>query len=52
MTKLTKDIAEKFAALALAHVSREYPNIMQHVMGGAADVVGPRQAHPIFFGSL
>ncbi|ANP46550.1 DUF2891 domain-containing protein [Candidatus Viadribacter manganicus] len=51
MTKLTKDIAEKFAGLALAHVSREYPNIMQHVMGSAADVVGPRQAHPIFFGS-
>lgn len=51
MTKLTKDIAEKFARLALAHVSREYPNIMQHVLGSAADIVGPRQAHPIFFGS-
>ncbi len=51
MTILTKDIAEKFAGLALAHVSREYPNIMQHVMGDAADIIGPRQAHPIFFGS-
>lgn len=51
MTKLTKDIAEKFAGLALAHVSREYPNIMHHVMGSAADVIGPRAAHPIFFGS-
>lgn len=51
MTTLTKDIAEKFAALALAHVSREYPNIMQHAMAGPADIVGPRAAHPIFFGS-
>jgi len=51
MTALTKDIAEKFAGLALAHVSREYPNIMQHVMAGPAEVVGPRAAHPIFFGS-
>src|SRR5688572_19982492 len=52
MTTLTPAIAEKFAALALAHVSREYPNKMDHVMGGAADVVGPRAAHPIFFGSF
>ena len=51
MTALTKDIAEKFASLALAHVSREYPNMMQHAMGGPADIVGPRAAHPIFFGS-
>lgn len=52
MTTLTRDIAEKFAALALAHVSHEYPNKMDHVMGSAADVIGPRAAHPIFFGSF
>src|SRR5215470_15162083 len=51
MTKLTRDIAEKFAGLALAHVSREYPNFMQHVMAGPEDIIGPRAAHPIFFGS-
>jgi len=51
MTTLTRDIAEKFAALALAHVSREYPNIMQHVLAGPADALTPRAAHPIFFGS-
>jgi hypothetical protein len=51
MTTLTRDLAEKFAALALAHVSREYPNIMQHAMAGPADIIGPREAHPIFFGS-
>ncbi len=51
MTKLTKGIAEKFAALALAHVSREYPNKLDHVMASADDVKGPRALHPIFFGS-
>jgi len=51
MTTLTRDLAEKFAALALAHVSREYPNIMQHAMTGPSDIIGPREAHPIFFGS-
>jgi hypothetical protein len=51
MTTLTRDIAEKFAALALAHVGREYPNMMQHAMAGPHEVIGPRAAHPIFFGS-
>ena len=51
MTALTHDIAEKFAALALAHASREYPNFMQHGMAGPEDIIGPRAAHPIFFGS-
>ena len=51
MTALTRDIAEKFAGLALAHVSREYPNFMQHGMAGPEDIIGPRAAHPIFFGS-
>ena len=52
MTTLTKGIAEKFAALALAHVEREFPYKMDHVMAGAADVIGPRAAHPIFYGSF
>lgn len=52
MTTLTKAIAEKFATLALAHVGREFPNKMDHVMGGAHDVLGPRALHPIFFGSF
>jgi hypothetical protein len=51
MTRLTRDIAETFAALALAHVSREYPNKLDHVLSGDADAVGPRALHPIFFGS-
>lgn len=52
MTGLTRDIAEKFASLALAHVGREYPNKLDHVMAGEDDVRGPRALHPIFFGSF
>lgn len=52
MTTLTRDIAEKFAALALAHVEREFPHKMDHVMDGPTDVIGPRTAHPIFYGSF
>lgn len=52
MTTLTKDIAEKFASLALAHVEREFPHKMDHVMADAAAVIGPRTAHPIFYGSF
>lgn len=52
MTHLTPDLAEKFANLALGHVAREYPNKMDHVMSGPDDVVGPRAAHPIYFGSF
>ena len=52
MTTLTKNIAKKFAALALAHVGREYPNKMDHVMAGPKDVAGPRALHPIFYGSF
>ncbi|MEZ5995507.1 MAG: DUF2891 domain-containing protein [Hyphomonadaceae bacterium] len=52
MTQLTRAIAEKFAALALAHVSREYPNKLDHVMAGASDALTPRTLHPIFFGSF
>jgi hypothetical protein len=49
---LTPELAASFARIALGHVAREYPNKMDHVLDGSADVVGPRQAHPIFFGSF
>ncbi len=52
MTTLTPEIAEKFAGLALAHVSREFPYKMDHVFTGQQDVIAPRTAHPIFFGSF
>ena len=44
--------ASRFAAAALGHVTREYPNKMDHVLSGPDDVQGPRDLHPIFFGSF
>ncbi|TPW05554.1 MAG: hypothetical protein FD125_682 [bacterium] len=44
--------ASRFAAAALGHVTREYPNKMDHVLFGPEDVQGPRALHPIFFGSF
>lgn len=50
--QLTPDIAERFAEIALGHVTREYPHKLDHVMDGPEDVLGPRALHPIFFGSF
>jgi hypothetical protein len=51
-TTLTPAAASHFARLALAHVEREYPNKLDHVMGGPEDVRGPRALHPVFYGSF
>ena len=48
----TPEIASRFAAIALGHVEREYPNKMDHVLDGPQDAVGPRELHPVFFGSF
>ncbi len=49
---LTPELASRFARLALSHITREYPNGIQHVLTGPSDVRGPRELHPIFFGSF
>ncbi|HEX8578431.1 MAG TPA: DUF2891 domain-containing protein [Allosphingosinicella sp.] len=49
---LTPETAARFAEIALGHVTREYPHKLDHVMAGAEDVRGPRELHPIFFGSF
>jgi hypothetical protein len=41
-TTLTPALASKLASLALAHVTREYPNKLDHVLSGPEDVRGPR----------
>ncbi len=51
-TTLTPEIASKFARLALTHVTKEYPNKLDHVLNGPQDVRGPRDLHPAFFGSF
>ena len=45
-------MASKFARLALKHVTREYPNHIQHVLNGPLDLKEPRDLHPVFFGSF
>lgn len=50
--RLDAATASRFASAALGHVAREYPNKMDHVLAGPGDVQGPRDLHPIFFGSF
>ena len=49
---LTPEVGSRFAQLALAHVEREYPNGIQHVLAGPEDVRSPRELHPLFYGSF
>ena len=50
--RLTVEMASLFSGIVLSNVTREYPNKMDHVMLGAADVKGPRALHPLFYGSF
>jgi hypothetical protein len=49
---VTPDLANRFAAVALGHVTREYPNKLDHVLAGPGDARGPRDLHPVFYGSF
>jgi len=49
---LTLELAGTFAEIVLGHVTREYPNKLDHIMVGPADVRSPRDLHPVFYGSL
>ncbi len=49
---LSSDTASAFARIALGHVTREYPNKLDHVLQGPEDLAGPRALHPIFYGSF
>jgi hypothetical protein len=51
-SRLTPELASRFARIALGHVGREYPNKLDHVLEGAADARSPQDLHPIFFGSF
>jgi hypothetical protein len=50
--RLTADTANRFAGIALGHVTREYPHKLDQVLEGPEDLFGPRALHPIFFGSF
>jgi len=49
---LNAELAGHMARIALGHVTREYPNKLDHLMTGPADVQSPRELHPVFHGSL
>jgi DUF2891 family protein len=46
------EFARQLAQIALGHVTQEYPNKLDHLMTGPADVQAPRELHPVFYGSL
>ena len=52
MHRLTPTLASQFAQAALGHVEREYPNKLDHMLAGPADMQPPRALHPLFFGSF
>ncbi|MEU5272999.1 DUF2891 domain-containing protein [Streptomyces hygroscopicus] len=43
--------AARFAALAVANVTRSYPNAPAHLLSGPEDLAEPRRYHPAFYGS-
>jgi hypothetical protein len=49
---LTPELGERLAAIALGHVTREYPNKLDHVLAAGQDVRAPSALHPIFYGSF
>ncbi len=49
---LTIGLAGRLARAALGHVSREYPNKLDHILTGPGDLQAPRVLHPVFFGSF
>ena len=49
---LSNETASSFARIALSHVTREYPNKLDHVLASDEDLAGPRALHPIFYGSF
>lgn len=49
---MTPDLADRFAQIALGHVTREYPNKPDHVLAGPGDARSPRDLHPVFYGSF
>ena len=52
MTMLDRALAQRFAALTLGHVGREYPNVLLHALNGPEDAQPPSALHPVFYGSL
>jgi hypothetical protein len=48
---LTPDLAATFAQSTLSHLTREYPQKLDHVLTGPEDLLSPSVLHPVFHGS-
>jgi hypothetical protein len=48
--RLDASTGERFAALALACVHKEYPNKIAHILNSPSDVKSPRELTPAFYG--
>ncbi len=48
--KLDKSLSSKFANMALNCIEKEFPNKPSHVMNNRAEILGPKEQHPAFFG--
>jgi hypothetical protein len=51
-SRLTQELADRYARIALEHVTKEFPNKLDHVLNEAGDARTPRDLHPIFYGSF
>jgi hypothetical protein len=49
---MTPDLASRFSGVALGHVTRAYPNKLDHVLTGPQDAQTPEALHPVFYGSF
>jgi hypothetical protein len=49
---LDPTLVSRLAAIALSHVTREYPNKPDHVLTRCEDAQTPRALHPVFYGSF
>ena len=52
MTRLTADLAARFAGVTLSHLGQQFPYKLDQVLTGPADVAAPIDLHPIFHGSF
>ncbi len=50
--RLDREMASNMARIALDHVTRDYPNKLDHVLLSDEDALPPRDLHPVFFGSF
>jgi hypothetical protein len=49
---LSPALASELVRVPLGHVTREYPNKLDHVLTGPEDLRSPRALHPVFYGSF